>query len=101
MYTDVVFLRELDGEDIFALFPALTACVGHTDLMVCYSHPLDPVATSYDYCNECDEVTDADEYANLFAELERAGYDLYVISKDGFNDPKYADSRRQRASPAM
>ena len=96
MITDVVFLRELDGNGIFALFPAHAACVGRTDLMVCYSLVGQHSCACYDYCNMCDEVTNAAEFADLFAELERAGYELYVISKDRFNDSKYAESRRGR-----
>jgi len=95
--TDVVFLREFDGDDVFALFPAHAACVGRTDLMVCYAHAGQHGSASYDYCNLCAEVTDADEYSDLFDELQRAGYDLYVISKDRYNDAEYADSRRQEA----
>jgi hypothetical protein len=98
MITDVVFLRELDGDDIFALFPAHAACVGRTDLMVCYSRIGQHSSASYDYCDECDEVTDPDEYADLFAELERRDYELCVICKDRMNDSKYADSRRQEAA---
>ena len=97
MVTDVVFLRELDSDDIFAVFPAHAACVGRTDLMVCYSRVGQHGGASYDYCNECNEVTDADEYADLFNELERAGYELYVIRKDRFNTFKYAASRKQEA----
>ena len=99
--TDVVFLRELDGDTIFALFPAHAACVDYTDLMVCYTHPLDPVAVSFDYCCECEEVIYNAEFADLFAELEGAGYELYVIRKDRLDDPKYAESRRQEAGPSM
>ena len=95
MITDVVFLRELDDEAIFALFPAHAACAGRTDLMVCYAHTGQHGGASYDYCYECDEVVDPADYADLFAELERAGYSLCVISKDRFNDSKYADSRRR------
>ena len=95
--TDVVFLRELDGDGIFALFPAHAACVGRTDLMVCYAHVGQHSCACYDYCNLCDEVTDADEFADLFAELERAGYELYVIRKDRFNTFKYAASRKREA----
>jgi len=97
MITDVVFLRELDGGGIFALFPAHAACAGRTDLMVCYAHVGQHHSASYDYCYECNEVTDPAEYADLLAELGCAGYELYVISKDRFNDSKYADSRWQEA----
>jgi hypothetical protein len=101
MMTDVVFLRELDGEDLFAVFPAHAACVGRTDLMVCYARIGQHSSASYDYCNVCEEVTDPDEFADLFVELERAGYELYVISKDRFNDSKYAANRREEAGPPM
>ncbi len=99
--TDVVFLRELDGNDIFAVFPAHAACVGRADLMVCYARVSQHSSASYNYCNLCDEVTDANEYADLFNELECAGYELYVISKDRFNDSKYAASRRREVGPPM
>jgi hypothetical protein len=95
MVTDVVFLRELDGDDIFAVFPAEAACVGRTDLMVCYAHVGQHGSASYDYCNECDEVTYNAEFADLFAELQFNGYELCVIGKDCMNDSKYADSRKR------
>jgi hypothetical protein len=95
--TDVVFLRELDGDDIFALFPALAACTNRTDLMVCYSRIGQHSSASYDYCNECDEVTDPDEYADLFAELQFNGYELCVIRKDRYNTFKYAANRKREA----
>jgi hypothetical protein len=91
--TDVVFLRELDGDDIFAVFPAHAACAGRTDLMVCYASVGQHGSASDDYCDECDEVTDPADYADLLVELQFNGYELYVISKDRMNDSKYADSR--------
>ena len=95
--TDVVFLREFEGDDIFAVFPAYAACVGRPDLMVCYGPACLHGSASYDYCNECAEVTDPDEYAELFNELECAGYELYVIRKDRYNTFKYAANRKQEA----
>ena len=99
--TDVVFLRELDGNGIFAVFPNDGACVGRPDLMTCYAPSYQHSRIGIDECHECDEVTDADEFADLFNELECRGYELYVIRKDRFNDPKYAESRKREAGPPM
>jgi len=94
--TDVVFLREQDNDNIFAIFPALAACVSRTDLMTCYAHIGQHGSASFDYCYGCDEVTDPAEYAGLFDELQRRGYELYVISKDRMTDSEYNDSRKQQ-----
>jgi hypothetical protein len=95
--TDVVFLRELDSDDIFAVFPAHAACTGRLDLMVCYSHVGQHSSACWDYCCECDEVTDPNEYEDLLAELQSIGYSLRVISKDRAGGAKYRNSRKREA----
>ena len=122
MKTDVVFLRDVYGcpycdrycsdeagcddyrddvdgllkaAGVFAIFPGHAACVGRTDLMVCYSNVGQHASASFDYCLGCAEVTNPDEYADLLTELGRVGYDVHVVGKDRINDSEYSDSRKQ------
>ena len=46
-----------------------------------------------EYCNDCDEVTDPTEYADLSTELDRVSYNIRVVRKDIMGDDKYTDSR--------
>lgn len=94
MFTDVVFLYERDSDDVFAVFPGITAVVGRTDLMTCYARVGQHSGTCFEYCYDCAEVINSAEYADLAAELIRIGYELCVVSKDSLGGAGYADERR-------
>lgn len=115
MKTNVVFLRDNDGcpycgqdcnaeagcdgymgdvdgllrGSIFAVFPAYRDCVGRPYLMTCYAFDMQHSRADFDYCCECDEVTDPDEYNDLLVELGRVGYDVCVVRKSCINDFNY------------
>ncbi len=78
--TDVVFLRDTDDVDIFAVFPAELANT-YDNCMVCYAHIGQHSSASPAYCAECPEVTDPDEYDDLLKELVQRGYEVCVVSK--------------------
>jgi len=84
--TDVVFLRDTE---VFAVFPGIQASVLRKDALLYYTHIGQHGRTDIDYCLGCEEVTKPSEYAELFEELERIGYELYVISKKRMTDDKY------------
>jgi hypothetical protein len=83
--TDVVFLRDGTDHDVFAVFPQFCGSVSSLDFVVCYHHIGQHSEAHLDYCQECTEVVDPSEYAELHKELERIGYDdlkvvrLYTI----------------------
>ena len=93
---DVVFLRDYGSQDIVAIFPGISAVAGNPNLMTCYAHIGQHGVAAFRYCDECDEVTEREEYADLVAELERIGYVLYVVSKDRMHDSEYAAMRRKQ-----
>jgi hypothetical protein len=94
MCTDTVFLRDTTDGDVFAVFPGIAATVGDPGSMTCYAHIGQHGAAAFDYCYDCDEVTDPEEYADLEAELLSIGYDVRVVPKDLINDDVYSDERR-------
>jgi hypothetical protein len=96
--TDVVFLRDRDGGDVFAVFPGIAATVGQPDHMGCYHHIGQHSAAALQYCIGCAEVTDPAAYADLKGELEHIGYRLRVVGKDRIRDSVYADQRRTQLS---
>jgi hypothetical protein len=90
---DVVFLRDSDSLDVFAVFPGLAATVGRVDHITCYAHVGQHSAADIGYCLDCDEVTDRAEYTDLFDELVSRGYNLYVVRLDRIKDASYAHAR--------
>jgi len=69
---------------------------GNPDHVLCYEHVGQHGPAALDYCAECSEVTDPADYADLRAELERAGYWLYVVSASRIGHSSYADKRRSQ-----
>jgi hypothetical protein len=94
--TDVVFLKDFNDGDVFAVFPGNAASVLNSNLMTCYAHIGQHSSAAFRYCDECTEVTDPAEYADLKAELECIGYNLYVVSKARMHDADYAAARREQ-----
>jgi hypothetical protein len=92
-FDDVVFLRDSGSLDVFAVFPGIAATVGRVDHITCYAHVGQHSAADIAYCIDCDEVTDPAEYADLFDELGKRDYDLYVVRLDRIEDASYADAR--------
>jgi hypothetical protein len=45
-------------------------------------------------------VTDPADYADLYSELVRIGYELYVVNADRIDHPSYAAERRLGSSYA-
>ncbi len=87
--TDVVFLKDQGSSDIYAVFPGLAA----TDVLVtCYAHVGQHSGCALWYCDDCDEVTDPTEYADLANELGWK-YNLRVVRKDCLYDDKYLAAR--------
>lgn len=87
---DVIFLKDYDDGDIYAVFPGLAA----TDVLVtCYDHHGQHSGCALWYCVECIEVTEPSEYADLAVELESRGYNIQVISKDQLYALKYQAAR--------
>lgn len=78
-YVNVVFLRDQDGGDIFAVFPCIQESI---DTIKCYSHQGEHSKVTLTYCAACVEVTDPVKYSDLANELDRIGYKLRVVSKD-------------------
>ncbi len=82
-YTDVVFLMDKDLElfdgAVFAVFPTLATMATRIS---CYAHIGQHSGTALGYCDDCEEVTDPTEYADLFEELVRYGYTLRVVGKN-------------------
>ena len=76
---DVLFLR--DG-DIFAAFPGLGGSLIDATNITCYASVGQHGSCALRYCDECEEVTDPTEYADLAAELDSIGYNLRVIGKE-------------------
>jgi len=93
---DVVFLRDTEYGDVFAVFPGEAATVGNLDHMTCYAHFGGHSGAASVYCDKCIEVTDPAEYADLATGLERIGYNLCVVHKACMSDSKYTDSRREQ-----
>jgi hypothetical protein len=77
--TDVVFLKDSDGDGIFAVFPTLRE---RDDCFVCYSPIGQHSSASIHYCDGCEETTDPGEYANLSGELLCVGYKLRIVGKE-------------------
>ncbi len=90
---DVVFLRDPEDSNVFAVFPGEAATLGNSSHMVCY----DPVGrhscAGTTYCGLCKEVTNPSEYANLSIKLGNLGYNLRVVHKEYMFSAKYTDAR--------
>ena len=78
---EVIFLR--DG-DVFAVLPSIDASTIDATHITCYAHVGQHCCGTLRYCDECEEVTDPAEYADLAAELDRIGYNVRVISKEQY-----------------
>ncbi|MHC4301892.1 MAG: hypothetical protein ACYS7Y_31910 [Planctomycetota bacterium] len=91
--TDVVFLWEDDGEDVFAVFPGVAGSVCFAGDATCYASVGQHGAADLELCNGFREVTDPDDYADLKRELETIGYVLRIVSKDRMLDAGYRDQR--------
>jgi len=96
---DVVFLRDRDdgdgGDDgdICAVFPGEASSATNPRLMTCYAPMGGHSGAAPEYCDDCTEVTDPKEYADLATQLDRIGYNIRVVRKDNMGDDKYTDSR--------
>ncbi len=89
--TDVVFLKQPGDDGVLAVFPFVAA----TDYLVtCYDHTGQHSGASLWYCDECEEITDPAEYADLMDGLILSGYRLRVISKDCFYSSERITARR-------
>ena len=93
---DVVFLRDTQDGDVFAVFPSEAATVGNPSHMTCYVRVGGHSGAGMAYCEGCREVTDSSVYADLAAELDYVGYNLRVVRKDCMGDSKYIDSRLEQ-----
>lgn len=84
--TIVIFRKDRTGwKDCFALFPELPAD-NHGHYCDSYQHIGQHCGADYKGCIAASDAAKPDEYADLFEELERRGYNLVV---------------RQRATPEM
>lgn len=93
---DVVFLRHPDGSDVFAVFPGIAATEGNPNHVLCYERVGQHGPASLYYCAECDEVLASADYADIRAELESIGYELYVVRASRIGHSSYADKRRSQ-----
>ena len=82
----VIFRKDHTGwKDCFALFPELPSDIyGH--YCTCYQHVGQHCSADYQGCIANSDPASPTEYADLFEELERRGYNMIV---------------RQRATPDM
>jgi hypothetical protein len=93
---DVVFLRDLDGLEVFAVFPGLSSSATDPYMMTCYAHGGQHSGAAPEYCNDCEEVTDPTVYGDLAVELGRIGYSLCIVSKSRMGDADYRTQRIQQ-----
>lgn len=80
--TQVKFLYEKVGKDVFAYFPEMVHNFNgyRPDNMTCYSHIGQHSACHIDYANECKEAP-INEYLDLLRELIGQGYnDLQIMN---------------------
>ncbi len=76
--TKVLFLKEKDGDGVFAYFPEL---VHNNDLKTCYAHIGQHSACHPDYAKECTEAP-INQFLDLLQELISIGYnDLLVMNE--------------------
>jgi len=81
--TQVKFLYEKVGNDVFAYFPEIVHNFNgyRPDNMTCYSHVGQHSACHPDYANECKEAP-INEYLDLLRELIGQGYnDLQIMNE--------------------
>ena len=95
---DMAFVIDRTEEvgEVVAVMPGLAGTVGRPSHCTCYVHngqhgACDIVAM----VNYYDQAT-PDEYADLKAELEDAGYNVFVIGKDQIRCADYEVARREQ-----
>jgi hypothetical protein len=91
--TVVMFRRDREGVT-FALFPELPAD-DHGRLCTAYERAGQHCAADYSLCVAHSDPAAPDEYAELYRELERRGYDLSVRQRA---TPEMHESRRRIAA---
>ena len=87
--TDVIFRKDKDS--VFALFPYLIATVDGN--VTGYAHFGQHFSADYNHCIMTSKPAQAEEYADLMAELEEVGYNLRIIQK--INANKYYKARKE------
>ncbi len=90
---DVVFLRDPEDNNVFAVFPGEAATLGNSSHMVCYDPVGQHSCAGTAYCGLCREVTNPSEYADLSIKMGNIGYNLRVVHKDYMFSAKYTDAR--------
>ena len=79
--TDVIFRKDKDS--VFALFPYLISTVDGN--VTGYAHFGQHFSADYNHCIMTSKPAQAEEYADLMAELEQVGYNLRIIQKINYN----------------
>ena len=80
--TVVIFRVDQEGV-VFALFPELPSDYGGV-YCTCYQHVGQHCAADYYACVANSRPATADEYADLFAELEQRGYEMTLQKRASY-----------------
>ena len=92
--TDISFVK--DDYEVFAVMPKVAADMNWEGNVTCYAHIGQHSCASLNYIREKCVGASPDEYASLKQELERIGYEVYVISIDRIYDVDYTEQRRKQ-----
>lgn len=93
---DTVFLKDRFRGDIFAVFPGIAVTANHVDHIAYYAYIGQHGAATLVYCDECKEMTDPAECADLAAKLDRIGYNVRMVCKCQLHAAKYEAARREQ-----
>jgi hypothetical protein len=96
--TDMAFVVRPDDpiREVVAVMPGIAGTVGRPDCAACYVHMGQHGSCSIDGIVGTHVDAGRNEYADLKDELERIGYEVYVVSIDRIGCADYADERRRQ-----